>query len=243
MNAVSVIMSTYCRNRQGACCTSILERSIESILGQTFKDFELILIDDGSRDGSEAVCRKYAAQDSRIRFIRHDDNSGCCPAIRYNEGMALAKSDYFMFMFDDDIWFPNAITDLYGAITGEHKDCGMVYGLALLRAELANILIGGDWKLECLKYENLLANLAVIVKREVINAVGGYDESQVFRRMCDWDLWLRIGMAYSVARIPLVVGEISKQPDGIEATVPLDYKGMRNIQRRQNRELSLKGNL
>jgi glycosyltransferase involved in cell wall biosynthesis len=239
---VSVIMSTYCRNRPSGDCPNLLRRAVDSILSQTFKDFELILIDDGSVDGTESVCREYTEKDARVRHIRHERNCEGYTAKRYNEGMAFAKSDYFMFMFDDDMWFPNAIADLYGAITGEHRDCGMVYGLASFQDDGARIL-GSEWNLEMLKHGNFLGNLAVIVKREVINAVGGYDEDEVFRRMCDWDLWLRIGLAYPVARIPVVVGELSKQTDGIESTIPLDYRGMRNIQRRPNRELPLKGKL
>ena len=242
MNSVSVIMSTYSRNKPSFDCPNLLKRALDSVLAQTFRDFELILIDDGSVDGSEAVCREYAARDSRIRYVRHDDNSGR-PALRYNEGILLAKSDYFTFMFDDDFWFPNAIEDLYKAITGEHKNCGMVYGLGALKRPETTLFIGGEWNMDMLLNCNLLFNLAVIVKREVINKVGGYDESDIFRRCCDWDLWYRIGMEYSVARITVAVGEVTTQPDGLVNRFPYDYRAMRNVQRRKNRDVPLKGKL
>lgn len=240
MSAVSVIMSTYSRNRSAPDCPNLLKRALDSILAQTFTDFELILIDDGSVDGTAEVCKEYALKDSRIRYIRHEDNSNR-PAVRYNEGMLLAKSDYFMFMFDDDFWFPNAIADLYKAITGEHKNCGMVYGLGRMQMPNNTYYIGGEWNPEMLQYDNILFNFSVIVKREVINKVGGYDESDLFRRSCDWDLWLRIGREYSVVRITVPVGEISTQPDGLVQRFTFDYKAMRNVQRRPNRDVPLKG--
>jgi glycosyltransferase involved in cell wall biosynthesis len=198
------------------------------------------LIDDGSKDGSADVCREYAAKDSRIRYVRHDDNSGL-PAKRYNEGMMMATADYFMFMFDDDFWYKHAIEDLYAEITGEHKNCGMVYGLTKICEGDHWYLIGGEWNLEYLAHDNLLANLSVIVKREAINAVGGYDDDPVFRRVCDWDLWVRISRVMPVSRVAHIVGEITTQPDGLEQTVPLDFRAVMNLQRRPSRVLPLKG--
>jgi glycosyltransferase involved in cell wall biosynthesis len=235
-------MSTYCRNRASEDCPNLLKRALNSILNQTFHDFELILIDDGSKDGTEAVCREYVAKDSRIRYVRNDINSGF-PAKRYNEGMLLAKSNYLMYMFDDDIWYPNAIEDLYKAITNKHKDCGMVYGLGVIKRDGYEDYIGGEWDMAHLEYENFLFNLAVIVKREVINIVGGYDESEVMRRSCDWDLWYRIGKKFPVARITIPIGEWSKQPDGVGQIFQFDYKAMRNMQRNPKREVPLKGKL
>jgi len=94
-----------------------------------------------------------------------------------------------------------------------------------------------------LMHSNQLFNLAVIVKRETINLVGGYDEIDTFRRCCDWDLWLRIGQQFPVARITIPIGEWTRQPDGLVELFPFDYKAMRNIQRRKNREVPLKGKL
>src|ERR1039457_5558884 len=129
MSKVSVILSTYCRNRPGLDCPNLLRRAIESVMTQTFKDFELILIDDGSKDGSEQVCKEYAAKDARIKLYRYEVNSGL-PAKRYNDGMSVATTDFFMFMFDDDWWVSSAIETLYGAIAWTGKGYGMVYGLA-----------------------------------------------------------------------------------------------------------------
>ncbi len=74
-------------------------RCISSILGQTYKDFELILVDDGSRDGSGALCDDYAARDARVRVV-HKENGGVSSA--RNLGIAMAKGEYIAFVDSDD---------------------------------------------------------------------------------------------------------------------------------------------
>jgi glycosyltransferase involved in cell wall biosynthesis len=221
---VSVVMSTYNRNYGDESCSSLLRRAIDSILDQTFRDFELILIDDGSTDGSEKVCREYERRDNRVRFYRFEENSGI-PARRYNEGMRLAKADYLMFMFDDDEWLPNAIRDLYGSITRENDDCSMVYGLVTMHnAKTGQTLkeFGAKWNVEALRSDNLLGNLSVIISREAVNSVGGYREEPEFRRTCDWELWMRIGRKFPVARMEKLVGKCYLSREGsIGQTVPL----------------------
>lgn len=101
---VSVIVPVY--NSQ-----KYLERCIDSICVQTFKDFELILIDDGSTDTSGAICDNYEKKDSRIRVI-HQSNSGAASA--RNKGIRFAKGEYLMFCDSDDMvspmWIERLIT-------------------------------------------------------------------------------------------------------------------------------------
>lgn len=76
-----------------------IERCIESILNQTYKDLELILIDDGSTDGSAEVCKKYAEMDSRIRFVQQE-NRGVSST--RNRGISMANGEYIQFVDSDD---------------------------------------------------------------------------------------------------------------------------------------------
>ena len=251
MSRVSVVMSTYGRNRPEGDCPNLLRRAVDSVLGQTFGDFELVLMDDASTDGTEEVCREYAARDSRVKLFRAKRNSGC-PAKRYNDGMRLAKSDLFMFMFDDDLLYPDAVRFLLEAMDGEHKDCGMVYGLTNYVEVERNfqLLVGGEWNLHDLKKDNdfcLFLNLSVIVKRGVIDAVGGYDESPLFRRTNDWDLWVRIGDRYKVARVTRLVGKVFQgYGDSIGKTVAVtdeDRRLMAEVQAMPGRKVRLMGEM
>lgn len=80
------------------------EAAIVSLLGQTYTDFELIIADNGSTDRTEEICRKYAAQDSRIRYFRHEKNLGA--AYNFNFTFAKATADYFKWASHDDVLAP-----------------------------------------------------------------------------------------------------------------------------------------
>ena len=235
--AISVVMSTYCRAR-------IISNSISSILNQTFEDLELIIIDDGSKDGTKEIIENFASKDDRIRWVRFEENSGT-PALRYNQGMTLAKGEYIAFMFDDDEWYLDALEILHDFIQ-QNLDCGMIYGLADYIDIRTNKYIGkgfgAEWDYERLvKQGNFLCNNTVLVKKSVINDVGGYDEEPVLKRLCDWDLWVRIGEKYKVRRIEKTVGKVNAfYGDSIGNTIDLNITKIRNHQANKNREIPLR---
>ncbi len=81
-----------------------LAESIESLLGQTFSDFELIISDNGSSDKTQSICERYARRDARVRYYREEDNLGC--AWNYNRVVELSRGKYFKWAADDDIHMP-----------------------------------------------------------------------------------------------------------------------------------------
>lgn len=101
--AISVIMPVY--NSKDYIVTAI-----ESILQQSFTDFELLLIDDGSSDGSQDICDQYAVKDSRVRVV-HKKNGGICSA--RNVGLDIAKGEYIAFCDNDDKYLPGLLKDNY----------------------------------------------------------------------------------------------------------------------------------
>ena len=92
MAEVSIIVPVYQVEKY-------IRKCIESIQAQTFSDFELILVDDGSKDASGTICDEYAKRDKRIRVI-HKENGGLSDA--RNTGIKLANSDYLMFVDSDE---------------------------------------------------------------------------------------------------------------------------------------------
>jgi glycosyltransferase involved in cell wall biosynthesis len=244
---VSVIMSTYCRNRGEGACDNLLKRALDSVLGQNFKEFELILIDDGSIDGSQKVCQEYADKDERVKYVRFDENSGV-PAKRYNDGMEMARGEYIAFMFDDDLWYPNALTYLYEGITVTHPECDLIYGLTnymnVKTGEPLALNFGGEWKWEVIDKQNFICNNAVIITRDVVNKVGGYDEALLMKRLCDWDLWWRIGKDHKVKRILKVIGEVHAfHSDSIGVTVGMNFEEIKKHQLKPQRTVRLQGQL
>ena len=97
-----------------------LSRCIDSILAQDFTDFELILVDDGSNDGSGAICDEYAAADSRIRVL-HQKNTGAQASV--TNGVKISKGDYLTFADSDDWVEPKMYSTMMGLIDKYDLDC------------------------------------------------------------------------------------------------------------------------
>jgi len=119
MPVISVIVPVYNAEKY-------IHRCVDSILGQTFRDFELILVDDGSPDTCGAICDAYAVQDSRVRVL-HQPNGG--QAAARNRGVAAAAGEWICFVDSDDLIHPQMLEHLYRAAreTGAGISCcGMV---------------------------------------------------------------------------------------------------------------------
>lgn len=112
MAKVSIIVPVYQVEKY-------IRQCIDSILNQTFRDFELILVDDGSRDNSGRICDEYARIDSRVRVI-HKLNGGLSDA--RNRGLEEAVGEYFLFVDSDDYIAPTMVEKLYGSILKENAD-------------------------------------------------------------------------------------------------------------------------
>ena len=100
---ISVIVPVYNAEKY-------LRRCIDSVLAQTYTDFELLLIDDGSKDKSGEICDEYAIKDNRIRVV-HKDNTGVSDT--RNRGMDMAQGDYLMFLDADDFWVQSSFISLF----------------------------------------------------------------------------------------------------------------------------------
>jgi glycosyltransferase involved in cell wall biosynthesis len=182
---VSIITPTYKRNLEG-----LLAPCIESALSQSFSDIELIVIDDGSSDGTEETVRRYAARDDRLRYFRHNKNSGL-PAVRTNEGIMLARGDSIAFLFDDNVLERDFISRAYKELQS--------FSVDVVHANVHMLGVGGadftlgDWPLcrELLGNLNTIPNGGVLCRRSFFEKYGLYDPHILLRRICDWDLWLR----------------------------------------------------
>lgn len=106
MPKISVIVPVYNVEKY-------LHECVDSILAQTFTDFELILVDDGSQDNSGAICNEYANKDNRITVI-HQENQG--QAAARNNAVAIAKGDWINFVDSDDLIHPQMLEILYSAV-------------------------------------------------------------------------------------------------------------------------------
>lgn len=114
MPSVSIIVPVYNAEKT-------IERCINSVLNQTYADFELILLDDGSTDDSGQICDAFAGKDARIR-VQHKENTGVSDT--RNQGIAMAKGEYLQFLDSDDYITPSATEVFMRTVVGQ--DCDMV---------------------------------------------------------------------------------------------------------------------
>jgi glycosyltransferase involved in cell wall biosynthesis len=194
---VSVIIPT--RNR-----AHLLHRTLESVLKQSTENLEVIVVDDGSTDGSGAVA---AAMDPRVSVLRNPEPAGVSAA--RNRGIASARGEWIAFCDDDDLWAPNKLQEQLTAAGG--AGANWVYAGDVNVDDQLRVLSGGPPPdpaavMALLPRCNPLTSGGsnVVVRSNILADVGGFDPA--LRRTEDWDLWIRIAQKGPPAyvRKPLV---------------------------------------
>lgn len=182
-----------------------IKSTLESALKQNFKDFELIIINDGSTDQSESEV--LSLSDKRIRYIK-TENRGVSPA--RNLGIANASGNYIAFLDADDYWLPNHLDILKslsedfpnaGAITTNYEfrhPGGHIENTFFVDIEKGYKGIVNDFFKSSLKYR-LIWTTAVAVKKEVFEKIGNFDTSITLGAGEDNDMWIRIALKYPIA--------------------------------------------
>ena len=177
-----------------------LRAAVESILGQTFGDFEFLIVDDGSGDDSAAIVESYG--DARIRLVRNERNKGQTPCL--NQGLALARGTWVARQDADDLSLPRRLERQMERLRRDEKlallgcqawlvdDGGKFTGLLDVALGPESIEWAGLW-------ENPFIHTAAIFRRDVVARLGGYDES--FRICQDYDLWMRVAAEHATANL------------------------------------------
>lgn len=214
-NLISVILPTYNR-------ASLLPRAIKSVLNQTYKNLELIIIDDHSTDNTKKIVGDF--KDKRIRYVRHKKNRGA--AASRNTGIKLAKGEYIAFQDSDDEWLPKKLGKHIEIFKGLSKRYGVVYADCWIIEGSKKYLISSkfDQKSGSIKKDILKGNfitIQAVVRKSCFSNIGLFDEK--LPRFQDWELWIRISKKYLFKYInePLAVvyhqskGSISNDMDAL----------------------------
>ena len=199
MPKVSVIIPTYNR-------ASLLKEAIQSVLDQTYTDYEIIVVDDGSNDNTDEVVSKLNQSSGKVRYY-YQVNSGRSAARNY--GISLAKGEYVAFLDADDKFLPDKLYTEVRALE-DNPDYGMAYSYSIAVDENGGRLRGGSrlprTKLSGRIYPEMLffkgttiTTPTVMVRTRVLSEVGGFDETM---HICeDLDMWRRIARRYKVLQI------------------------------------------
>jgi len=186
MIEVSVIIPAYNQDK-------FIEETLKSVLAQTYKNFECIIVDDGSTDDTKAVAGKYIDRD-KIKYF-YQENKGLAGA--RNTGLKLAKGKYIHFLDSDDLICNYFLEHMVGKLN-HHKDIDVLSCAWVLIDEAGRRIsskIGpakSDNYLQDLILQNLFPVHAVMARRDIIDSAGLFSES--LSALEDWDMWLRIAM-------------------------------------------------
>jgi len=185
---VSVIIPTYNRAR-------LIGRAIRSILNQTYNDFEVIIVDDGSQDNTKEVVERFT--DKRIRYIRLEKNMGAGAA--RNKGIEASRGKYIGFQDSDDEWLPEKLKKQVDILNSESSNVGYVY------SDMWRVLSNGKqqyWGSPTITVAEIinqnsfdyqvfnLGILATLIKMECFEKSGIFDER--FPRLIDLDFFIRL---------------------------------------------------
>jgi glycosyltransferase involved in cell wall biosynthesis len=183
-----------------------VKRAIDSVLAQTYDDFEIVVVDDCSTDDTPVVVRGY--DDDRVRYIRHDENQGACAA--RNTGIKHSEGRYIAFLDSDDEWDETKLSKQVECIESESRSVGVVYtGYRVQRSdslELGQVPSkSGDIHRDQLTKDWVSPTSAVLVKKACFDSVGVFDTELQARQ--DYEMWLRISQKFKFEYVkePLVI--------------------------------------
>lgn len=222
MSRVSVIIPTYDR-------ADVIGRAVDSVLGQTLTDLELLVVDDGSMDETPHVLAEY--DDDRLTYLRHDENRGGSAA--RNTGLDAATGEYVAFLDSDDAWRPEKLERQVAVLDERSDDWVAVYCDAefvvddpgffdRLGTRFGNSFGGGtapdEGGHELVKHVlvdelHTSAGSTILARRDVVDAIGGFEES--LPRFQDPDFLIRVLCQGKLAYVPetLVLRYDSADPD------------------------------
>lgn len=213
---VSVIVPAWNAERH-------IGRTLQSIMRQSYRHIEIIVVDDGSTDGTCAIAEGFACQDSRFRILKQT-NQG--PAAARNLGVAASRGTFVAPCDSDDLWHPQKIARQVAAMRAASSEVGLVYGWSVGIDEDDRIVCP-DWArntatgdvLHAMIEDNLPGSGSnALMRRNLLEVVGGYPEE--LRYGDDWQLHIAIAAISRCAVIPVALVGYRLRSDSITSNIP-----------------------
>lgn len=212
---VSVVIPTYNR-------ANLVSRAIQSVLNQTYQDFEIIVVDDASKDDTKIVVNNF--NDDRIIYVQHEINKG--GGASRNTGIKKAQGDYIGFLDDDDEWLPEKLEKQIIKFQHSSEKVGLVYsGFFYVLEKNDKIMsevypsLSGNVYVELLK-GCILGSPTPLIKKSSFQKAGLFDEE--LPSCQDWDMWIRISKYYEFDFVPEILAK--HHVHGKQISVNLDSK-------------------
>ncbi len=202
---ISINMTTACRYQNG-----LLQKAIESVLAQDYKDFELVICDDASTDGTADYLKELAENDSRVKIITNKKNVHSV-AVSLARCFEASSKPYITWFFDDNVMRPGALKSMLQAIESD-PELDFVYGQTICHLPGGKQFILGTHDEEDTRklVENssvIVPNAGMLIRKEFFKHCGWYDASVILRRSTDWDLFRRMIKLGKFRIIPQILTE------------------------------------
>ncbi|MCK4340081.1 MAG: glycosyltransferase [Candidatus Cloacimonetes bacterium] len=199
---VSVVIGSY-------NCERFIQETVQSVIDQTFKDWELVIVDDCSTD---STCQKInEIGDDRIRLIKLDKNSGL-PAVPRNVAMKNARGDYIAFLDHDDLWLPKKLEKQVEFLE-KNKDVFLVYTKCIIQRDGKQLKVNpqkprsGHIFKDLFLHFNFIDVMTVVIRNKKNANTYFFDEDKKFATVEDYALWLSVAKEQKVSFIdePLAI--------------------------------------
>ena len=216
---VSVIIPTYNREK------TIL-RALQSVLEQTYTNIEVLVIDDGSTDGTADIIN--GVDDDRVKYIVLEKNGG--PSNARNVGVQIAEGEWIAFQDSDDCWHADKL-EVQMAYAKEHPEYAMIYCMynAILESGVQLVIPPKPWfgvmegkMVSTLLQRNMIGAPTVVAKREAFLEAGGFDTS--YNALEDWDFAIRFALQYEIGFVKETLIDCYVSSSGVSSNTGAYYE-------------------
>ncbi|MFT8664045.1 MAG: glycosyltransferase [Acetobacter orientalis] len=230
MLPISVVMPSYNH-------AAYVGRAIESVLRQSFGEYEFLIADDGSNDGTRDIIQTF--HDKRIQFFPHQNNRGACTV--HNELLAQAKGKYVALINSDDMWMEGKLEKQFNYLEKNNHMAGHFGRAVFVNAQ--DVVLKKDslsfgrifdqpnrtqaeWIRFFFDHSNCLCHPSSMIKRECYSSLGGYNNR--FRQLPDFDMWVRLVKKYPiyVDNDPLIYFRILSEKNTSSSTLENNMRVM-----------------
>lgn len=196
---VTVVIPTYNRRQ-------FIGETVDSVLAQTYRDLEVIVVDDGSTDGTEDLLKERYGNEPRFRYIWQENAER---AVARNTGIKAARGEFVAFLDSDDLWLP-AKLELQIQYFARDSQLVMVHtGFSSLYENGTTVSLILENKIYRQRnifgqmvFENFVSSPTPLVRRWVLDSIGGFNEDRQLICFEDWELWIRIASLGPVGYVP-----------------------------------------
>jgi len=221
---VSVVIGSY-------NCEKFIHETVQSVIDQTFRDWELIIVDDCSTDNT---CQEISRiKDERIKLIRLDSNSGL-PAAPRNVGIKNAKGDYIAFLDHDDIWLPEKL-ERQVAFLEKNKDIFLSYTKCIIQKDGKQLKTNPQKPKAGRIFKDLFLNsnfidvMTVMIRNRREDNFYFFDEDRCLAAVEDYALWLEISLKEKISFIDQSLSIYRVHPGGLSKGAFSHFKKCRSV--------------